>query len=128
MLREGYEARFYSHQHPSADRSARTGGPDALYDAPVLETDSGLSPNLWSKVMLTAAYYLRNRIPHTALQMERPHKILCWKDAGPSHLKIIGGIAFGARPLCVVETRNAVFIETTLHLIPQPQLSPLQGD
>ena len=55
--------------------------------------DSDLPPNLWGEYILTAAY-LCGRVPHLALQMETPHKVLYGKDADLSHLKIIGARAF----------------------------------
>ena len=49
------------------------------------------------------------------------------KDADLYHPKIIEARAFGARTRRVLKNKNAVFIATTLHLIPQlSQLSPLQ--
>ena len=40
------------------------------------------------------ASYICNRIPHSALNMETPHKKLYRKDADLSHLKIIGARVF----------------------------------
>ena len=42
--------------------------------------------------MMTASY-LCNRIPHSALKMETPHKMLYVKDANLSRLIIIGARA-----------------------------------
>ena len=53
-----------------------------------LLVDSDLPPNLWGELVLTAAYLLK-RVPHSALQMETPHKVLYGKGADLSHLKII---------------------------------------
>ena len=41
-----------------------------------------------------AASYICNCIPHSALNMETPHKTLYGKDTDLSHLKIIGAKAF----------------------------------
>ena len=43
---------------------------------------------------MTAASYIRNRIPHSALNTETPRKKLYGKDANLSYLKIIGARAF----------------------------------
>ena len=58
-----------------------------------LLVDSGLPPSLWSELMLTTTY-LCNRVPHSALKMETPYKVLYGKEADLSHLKIIGSRAF----------------------------------
>ena len=58
-----------------------------------LLVDSGLPPNLWGELMLTTTY-LCNRVPHSALKMETPYKVLYGKKADLSHLKIIGSRAF----------------------------------
>ena len=58
-----------------------------------LLVDSGLPPNLWGELMLTTTY-LCNRVPHSALKMETPYKVLYGKEADLSHLKIIGSRAF----------------------------------
>ena len=122
-----------------------------------LLVDSDLPPNLWGELMLTTTH-LCNRVPHSALKMETPYKVLYGKEADLSHLKIIGSRAFvhikdstklghtswegmvcgfsenesnsyrvwNPKTRRVVEARNAVFIETPPHLIPQPsQPSPL---
>ncbi|CAN0341510.1 unnamed protein product [Ascophyllum nodosum] len=58
-----------------------------------LLVDSGLPSNLWGELMLTTTY-LCNRVPHSALEMETPYKVLYGKEADLSHLKIIGSRAF----------------------------------
>ena len=58
-----------------------------------LLVDSGLPPNLWGELMLTTTY-LCNQVPHSALKMETPYKVLYGKEADLSHLKIIGSRAF----------------------------------
>ena len=58
-----------------------------------LLVDSGLPPNLWGELMLTTTY-LCNRVPHSALKMETPYKVLYGKEADLSHRKIIGSRAF----------------------------------
>ena len=58
-----------------------------------LLVDSGLPPNLWGELMLTTSY-LCNRVPHSALKMETPYKVLYGKEADLSHLKIIGSRVF----------------------------------
>lgn len=120
-----------------------------------LLVDSGFPSQLSGELVLTANY-LCNRIPHSALQMKTPHKVLYGKDAGPSHLKIIGARVFvpikdptklghtskeGIRGFIVRESnsyrvwhrRTRRVVETRnvvlIKTIPQPlQLSTLQGD
>ena len=58
-----------------------------------LLVDSDLPPNLWGELMLIATY-LCNRVPHSAPQMGTSHKVLYGKDAGISHLNIVGVRAF----------------------------------
>ena len=58
-----------------------------------MRVDSGLPPFLWGELMMTASY-ICNRILHSALNMETPHKKLYRKDADLSHLKIIGARVF----------------------------------
>ena len=58
-----------------------------------LLVDSGLPRNLWGELMLTTTY-LCNRVPHSALKMETPYKVLYGKEADLSHPKIIGSRAF----------------------------------
>lgn len=58
-----------------------------------LLVDSGLPANLRGELILTEAYPC-NRIPHSALQVESPRKVLQEQDADPSHLKIIRVRAF----------------------------------
>ena len=55
--------------------------------------DRRLRPFLLGELM-RAASYLRNRIPHSAPNMETPHKMLGGKSAHLSHLRIIGARAF----------------------------------
>ena len=55
--------------------------------------DSGLPPSLWDELVLTAAY-LCNRVPHSAIQIKTPHKVVYGKDADLSHIKIFGVRAF----------------------------------
>ena len=58
-----------------------------------LLVDSGLPPNLWGELMLTAKYPCIP-VPHSAPQMETPLEVLYGKDTHLSHLKIIGARAF----------------------------------
>ena len=103
-----------------------------------------------------AASYIYNRILHSALNIETPHKKLYGKDADLSHLKTIGVRAFvqikhpnklGHTPwegmVCdfsetecnlsgtqkrVGESRNVVFIETSPNRLPAARrLSQQQG-
>ena len=121
-----------------------------------LLVDRKLPPNLWGELMLTAAY-LCNRMPHSRLDMEMPFKQLYGKEAihrisRSSALELLstsrmprswkpspgkGCCAASARTKRyrvwnpktrrMVESRNATFIETPPHLIPQPtRLSPLR--
>ena len=55
--------------------------------------DSGLPPFLWGELMMTASY-LCNRIPHSALEMETPYKMLYGKYGDLSYIRIIGARAF----------------------------------
>ena len=54
--------------------------------------DSGHPPFLWGEVLMTASY-LFNRIPHSVLKKETPHKMLHVKDAGPFAPLIIAAMA-----------------------------------
>lgn len=54
-----------------------------------LTTDSGLSPNRCSELMV-AEEYLCNRISHTAFQKESPRSVFYVTDAELSHLIITG--------------------------------------
>ena len=53
-----------------------------------LLADSDLPPPPWGELILTAEY-LCNRVLHSALQMETPHKVLYGKDDDLSHFKVI---------------------------------------
>ena len=55
--------------------------------------DSGLPHFLWRELMMTASY-LCNRIPHSALKLETPYKMLYGKDADLSHFRIMEARAF----------------------------------
>ena len=58
-----------------------------------MHDDSGLPPFLWGK-LTTAASYICNQIPHSALNMKTPYKKLYGKDTDLFHLKIIDARAF----------------------------------
>ena len=55
--------------------------------------DSRFPPFLLGELVMRASY-LCNRIPHSALKMKTPYKILYGKDADLPHLRIIGARAF----------------------------------
>lgn len=94
--------------------------------------DNGFPPFLWGELMVTASCQC-NRIPRSTLKIETPHKMLDCKDADLSHLRIIDGRAFvdikdatklghtsweifrvwNLKSRLVVESRNAIFIETS---------------
>ena len=59
----------------------------------LVDIHSGLPPNLWGELMLTAAC-LWNRVPRSALQMKTPHKVIYGMDADLSHFKIIRARVF----------------------------------
>ncbi|CAN0098636.1 unnamed protein product [Sphacelaria rigidula] len=55
--------------------------------------DSGLPTFLWGELMFTAAY-LANRSPHSALDMQPPHKMLKGTEPHLKHLRVVGARAF----------------------------------
>ncbi|CAM9595151.1 unnamed protein product, partial [Sphacelaria rigidula] len=55
--------------------------------------DSGLPTFLWGQLMFTAAY-LANRSPHSALDMQSPHKMLKGTEPDLKHLRVIGARTF----------------------------------
>ena len=57
--------------------------------------DSGLPTFLWREMMLTAAY-VRNRAPHSALNMQSPYKMLKGTEPDLRILRVIGAMAFCA--------------------------------
>ncbi|CAN0061555.1 unnamed protein product, partial [Sphacelaria rigidula] len=54
--------------------------------------DSGLPTFLWREFMFTAVY-LANRSPHSALDMQSPHKMLKGTEPGLKHLRVVGARA-----------------------------------
>ena len=55
--------------------------------------DSGLPPFLWGELMITSSY-LCNRIPHSALKMGTPYKMLYGKNGDLLPLRVIGARGF----------------------------------
>lgn len=55
----------------------------------------------------------------SVLHMETQHKVLYVKDSDLSNFKIIGAQALRVRTRSVVETRNVVLIEASVHIILQ---------
>ncbi|CAN0073645.1 unnamed protein product, partial [Sphacelaria rigidula] len=54
--------------------------------------DSGLPTFLCGELMFTAAY-LANRSPHSALDMQSPHKMLKGTEPDLKHLRVVGARA-----------------------------------
>ncbi|CAM9564750.1 unnamed protein product, partial [Sphacelaria rigidula] len=55
--------------------------------------DSGLPTFLWGELMFTAAY-LAKRSPHSALDLQSPHKMLKETEPDLKHLRVVGARAF----------------------------------
>ena len=74
------------------DLSERVGGTLAAMFMCML-ADSGLPTFLWGELMFMAAY-VRNRAPHSALNMQSPYKMVKGTDTDIRILRVIGARAF----------------------------------
>lgn len=75
LPRNRHPTGFRHNQFAAANRCVRTRRVDVVRDSPCMLVGSGLPPFLRGGRMMTASY-LCSWIPHLALKMETPHKLL----------------------------------------------------